>query len=372
MTPAGLGVGTRRQALSAIVPVRAGEEAGLEAELRLRRNQWASGLKRCAALHFAKLAVLPEPAGGAALLVETSFEGSLGDHLAELWQAAGTTWSDILRHCEGGQGLGLEGFRRLIDRHVVRVEAACSAHGGLARAVIDNDARLDQLAQAFLDQEQVARGIAGRGPVELVERLRAELSAHGELWLGSLAAPASAPAASGAWSRALDRLACLGLRLLERIGGKSARSVEGTVEPRAGEICLQTTWLAVAPAPTGFRRWALGRLLRSLRERAEPPLDAMPAEFSQLHAARWVELPDRRLLVSLTHDGSRESFRAFSPRSLARYLAFYAEAFELRAQIWYSAYPELSVSDVLRNHRIRELFARPLDRDGARALSALL
>jgi hypothetical protein len=379
MSAAGFAVRSRRQALTAILPVCAGNEAGLEAELRLRRNQWVAGLRTSTTLHFAKLALLPAAAGGALLMVETSFEGPLEAHLRELWEVSGPAWADILRHCVGGrQGLDRPGFCALIDRHAVRVTAACSAHAGLTRALIENDARLDQVAQSYLDQEQAARALSGRDPLEIVDGLREELTRHSDIWVGSLGLDVrESVRADGLWQRFCRALAARGLRLLDRFARsnrvrRSGGLTAGAHADRPGEICLQSPFLALSPRRRGrFRRWALPTLLRGLCDRA-PALDADPGELARLHAARWVLLADGRLLVSLTHDGSPASFRAFAPRSLTRYLALYAEAFELRAQIWYSAYPELSVNDVLRNHRLRELFARPSDRDSARALAALL
>jgi hypothetical protein len=379
MSAAGFAVRSRRQALTAILPVCAGKEAGLEAELSLRRNQWLAGLKASTTLHFAKLALLPGAAGGARLMVETSFEGPLLPHLRELWNASGPAWGDILRHCVGGSpGLDCSGFCALIDRHAVRVTAACSAHAGLTRAVIENDARIDHVAQSFLDQEQGGRMLTGRDPLEIVDRLREELTRHSDIWVGSLELDVAEPVrAGGLWQRFSQALAARGLRLMDRFARSNrvrrrGSATVGANADRPGEICLQSPFLALSPRRRGrFRRWALSTLLRGLGERV-PALGAEPGELSRLHAARWVLLADGRLLISLTHDGSPASFRAFAPRSLTRYLALYAEAFELRAQIWYSAYPELSVNDVLRNHRLRELFARPSDRDSARALAALL
>jgi hypothetical protein len=379
MNAAGFAVRSRRQALTAILPVCAGNEAGLEAELSLRRTQWLAGLKTSTTPHFAKLALLPGAAGGARLMVETSFDGPLEPHLRELWDVSGPAWADILRHCVGGSpGLDRPGFCALIDRHAVRVTAACSAHAGLTRAVIENDARIDQVAQSFLDQEQAARLLTGRDPLEIVDGLREELTSHTDIWVGSLELElAESVRAEGLWQRFFRALAVRGLRLIDRFARsnrvrRSGGSMAGANTGRPDEICLQSPFLALSPRRRGrFRHWALSTLLRGLRDRL-PALDADPGELSRLHAARWLLLADGRLLVSLTHDGSPASFRAFAPRSLTRYLALYAEAFELRTQIWYSAYPELSVNDVLRNHRLRELLARPSDRDSARALAALL
>ena len=51
----------------------------------------------------------------------------------------------------------------------------------------------------------------------------------------------------------------------------------------------------------------------------------------------------------------------------------WTRTFQVRNPIWYSAYPDLSVSNVLQNATIRELAGAPLAKDrDAEALLALL
>ena len=376
MSAESLALRSRRQALTAILPVRAGSEGVLEAELRLRKKEWLAGLGRSQALHFAKLALLPNGPGAANLVLETSFEGSLTEHLHELWESSASTWSDLLRHCEGGTELDRDRFRQLIDRHAVRVAADCSAHDGFSRALIENDARLDQAVQRLLHHPQTARIRTGMRPLELVAQLQKTLSEQPEVWLGSVEPADSRVDAVAADDRGAGQgvrrlavsLAWFGLRWLDfwgrRARGGASAPAPGDSESSA-EVCLQSAWIAVSPPAHGrFRRWALSTLMRALA----------PDSLAQarVHALRWVRLADGRLLVSVTHDGSFSAFRARLPRTSAAYLSVHRVRFEARAQIWYSAYPELAVSDVLRNHRIRELFSRPLDESSARVLAALL
>jgi hypothetical protein len=118
-----------------------------------------------------------------------------------------------------------------------------------------------------------------------------------------------------------------------------------------------------------------------------------------IHFARWVVLPDRRLLFFSNYDGSWEAYLGhfidkasmgltmiwcntqWYPKT--RLLLFkgardegafkaWTRAHQVPTQVWYSAYPQLSVADVLRNARIRELLGGTLTPTSSAELLALL
>lgn len=344
----------RRRALSALFPVDPEAVAALEAELLLRRNQWCSGLGLATTLHSAKLAVLPGEVP--ALWFESSFDGELGEHLDDLWEAAGTAFADILRHAGAERGLDRAGFGQLLGRSARRSAADRSGHGVRPRSVIDNDARLDQLAQRFLDT--VA---PGSEPLSAFEHLRSEL-VRAEVWLGH-------------WSQAtehtswVERLRLRGLRrgLRSIVGTDARRRVHpaSDKERRGAGLFAQTSslWLFSAP-PSGLRRDRLRRWAEVWDR------DAEARELQRIHSARVHFLDDGRLLLSLIADGSSAMLQASLPPSSLRDLLG-GEGVEVGSQIWYSAYPELSVHDVLRNERARELLIEPLSASRVAALSAL-
>lgn len=344
----------RRRALSALFPVAAEAVAGLEAELLLRRNQWCSGLGLATTLHSAKLAVIPGETP--ALWFESSFDGELGEHLDDLWEAAGTAFADILRHAGAERGLERAGFCRLLGDNARRSAADRSGHAGLTRSVIDNDARLDQLAQRFLDA--VA---PGSDPLSVFEHLRSEL-VRAEVWLGEWPRASAHPS----W---VERLRLRGLRrgLRSIVGTDPRRRVHPASdrERRGAGPFAQTSALWLFPAPRSGRRrdW--------LRRWAEAwDRDAGESELQRIHCARVHFLDDGRLLLSLIADGSSAMLQASLPPSSLRDMLG-GEGVEVGSQIWYSAYPELSVHDVLRNERARELLVEPLSPSRAGALSAL-
>jgi hypothetical protein len=118
-----------------------------------------------------------------------------------------------------------------------------------------------------------------------------------------------------------------------------------------------------------------------------------------IHFARWVALPDRRLLFFSNYDGSWEAYLGdfidkasmgltmiwsntlWYPKT--RLLMFkgatnegafkaWTRAYQVPTQVWYSAYPTLSVGDVLRNAELRELLGGPLTPHTSARLLALL
>jgi len=344
----------RRRALSALFPVEPDAVPALEAELSLRKNQWCAGLGLATTLHSAKFAVLP---GDPPLLwFESSFDGEFGEHLDDLWEAAGPAFADVLRHVGAERGSDRAAFGRFVGAHARRAAADRSGHGARPRSVIDNDARRDQLAQRYLDT--AARGSE---PLSLFEHLRGEL-VRAEVWLGRWP---SEVATAGA----LEKLRLFGLRrgLRSLVGsdGRRRAHLSPDRERRSAGAFGQVSslWLYPAPGSRLGREW-----LRGWAEAWDRT--AAAGELARIHSARVAFLDDGRLLLSLVADGPVAMLLASLPPSSLRDLLF-GRAVESGAQIWYSAYPELSVHDVLRNERARELLGEPLSASRVEALSAL-
>ncbi|HEY6079108.1 MAG TPA: hypothetical protein VIW29_09910, partial [Polyangiaceae bacterium] len=124
--------------------------------------------------------------------------------------------------------------------------------------------------------------------------------------------------------------------------------------------------------------------------------------ITSIHFARWVVLPEstgNRLLFFSNYDGSWESYLgdfvdkasmgltmiwSNTIRYPKTHLLVFAGArdeqsfkswtrdYQVPTQVWYSAYPTLSVQDVLRNAEIRELLATTLTPRSAERLLGLL
>jgi hypothetical protein len=141
--------------------------------------------------------------------------------------------------------------------------------------------------------------------------------------------------------------------------------------------------------PGRFRRQTLKLMLRVAQELADRGgRVGKLGELDTIHFARWAILPDGRLLFFSNYDGSWEAYlgdfidRASEgltmiwtntiqfPATLFQFFLGakdeerfkrWTRAFQLPTQIWYSAYPALSVSDVLSNAELREILARDFD-----------
>jgi hypothetical protein len=153
--------------------------------------------------------------------------------------------------------------------------------------------------------------------------------------------------------------------------------------------------------PGSFRHFALTFVL-SLVEQASRRLEVNGnlGGIATIHFARWVLLDDGTLVFFSNYDGSWESYLGdfvdkahlfltgiwsntkWFPKT--RFLAFggasaeaefkqWTRTFQVRNPIWYSAYPDLTVSNVMQNARLRELAGGALETDrDARAFLALL
>jgi hypothetical protein len=156
----------------------------------------------------------------------------------------------------------------------------------------------------------------------------------------------------------------------------------------------------VALKPGWYRLFALKMMVYLVLALADAgALTGRLGGIQTIHFARWVALPDRRLLFFSNYDGSWEAYlgefidkaakgltmiwtnTVWYPKT--RLLVFegatdeeafktWTRAHQVPTQVWYSAYPTLSVGDVLKNAEIRELLGAELDGERAERLLSLL
>ncbi len=152
--------------------------------------------------------------------------------------------------------------------------------------------------------------------------------------------------------------------------------------------------------PGWYRAFALKTMVYLVTALADAgALTGRLGGIQTIHFARWVALPDRRLLFFSNYDGSWEAYLGefvdkasmgltmiwtntlWYPKT--RLLLFkgardeesfkaWTRAFQVPTQVWYSAYPTLSVGDVLKNAKVRELLGCKLDVSRSEQLLALL
>jgi len=407
----------RQQALTVAVPVRRAGADALDAWLVAHAAHLKSRLAAVESLHFGRFVLLPSgvpPHGDAGahapalLLVETNFDGELAAHLDELWREAGPELEALLAHCAGWQAPGdATTFAAYMRAHLRAASAFFVAHPGLSVRRVRADARLRAEVGRYLDAHRAA--LAGRSGVEILQHVRDGLVAGGHGGLlepGERRPTATARATLLVLSRhALALVSTIAQALVfdlvdwlrglwhDRRPSEPAPAALARIGlEEAGRLQLGLTHVARLK-PGSFRRAALRLALRVTDELAHAAPPGRLGGIESIHFARWVLLDDGRLVFFSHYDGSFEAYLGDFIERASRALTMiwsntrdfpttfawlfggardeagfkrWTRAHQLPTPLWYSAYPELSVGEVLENARLRELLTGSLDEASAR------
>lgn len=417
----------RQQALSVVVPVASGGEIALDGWLRANKRALQRALERSTTTHFARWVLLPpsrdergRQVGERHLLAfESNFDGQLDEHVADLRACLGRLLDGAFAGAEGYPGA--EDAARLTayfrDRSL-RAAAFYAAHAGLSVPVVRGDAAVKRALEARLAERSVGAKVRAADAVELagdLQRVARAVAAEQGLTLGHVerGLPKDPP---GVFVTALRRpfsvLIAFALSpffelrdALLRRRQPSFRTPE--LQRQRDEIGLEEDRVdqnglthLVPIKPGWYRSFALRTMVLLVTSLAVAGgLVGHLGGIQSIHFARWVVLPDRRLLFFSNYDGSWEAYLGdfidkasmgltmiwsntlWYPKT--RLLLFqgaraegpfksWTRAYQVPTQVWYSAYPTLSVGDVLKNARIRELLGGSLDARSAAELLALL
>jgi hypothetical protein len=403
----------KQDALTIIAPVRPERLEALRGLLReIGQGADASPLvpfRDVPSLHFARWALVPPatPGGRTQLAFESNFDGPAESHLAELVDALGAHLARVYAHCAGFEAGGpkpaasLEGYLR---RQTLREIAFYVGAPGLTRALVENDRRV-RLALDRQADELVRRGIVPRDPEVARRNLLAALEGEPGLELGPAGDPAPAPkrawlvaalVAGGvallpALPAALPPALALALALRWHERRDAARPAAWPPDDdehldevtRREDAHAQNPMTHLVPVKAGLlRAFAVRAALTAIDLLGRHVYtEGRLGQISSIHFARWVLLRDQRLLFFSNYDGSWESYlgdfvdkqseglsavwsntEGFPPtRWLVGEGASHEEQFklwvrrhQLPTQVWFSAYPSLSLPEVLRNARLRE------------------
>ncbi|HWA74992.1 MAG TPA: hypothetical protein VG937_21785 [Polyangiaceae bacterium] len=398
---------SKQQALTLVCEVRSESQRALRAELSLLASALEEAFRSLPSLHFARFVVIPARAASEELVLELGFEGALEPLLVALWAIAGGYLIRVFRYCHSTE-LPADGrsFSRFCARHARRADAAFAAHDGLSVAVIHNDVALDRLLQAELDRAVEAEAVAEHGPLEIATTLQSRARANHGTWLGSVGREQQrrdplAPV-RGRLAEVLLSLLVLPLLAFGQALSGLFRRTRVPVGEGADSLLLreQGPCAQLLRLKPGRSRLRVVRLLLWLihgwvGQRAS----GLGPALSHVHSARWLILEGSRLLFLAHTDlgpGALLPRRSAWERRLSALIWLQAEGFPsgLRAVLggdrreaalrewlrrsllptafWYTAYPGLSVSEIERNHRVRELLGRNIDRERALELCALL
>ncbi len=411
----------RQQALTVVASVAQGQGPALDVLLRNTRKAMQLALQSVTTLHFARFVVLPPDAPGERhlLAIETNFDGELEPHLHELWRSVGQLLEPCLAHCEAWHSPGdPDAFVRFVSQHGERARAFYVAHGGLSVPRIQADARLRLAIHEFLDRR--CADFVGKPALSLARELKlhlAELIEKGALFDLAHVERGLSSKSGGFWAVALLYPLELLWRMLRGLSVELADWLAARRRPpelytkeirqRLDEIGRHEDRLdqnglthLVPIKPGAFRSATLKFALRIAQEMGERGgRVGRLGELDTIHFARWVILDDGRLLFFSNYDGSWEAYlgdfidRAWAGLTMiwSNTLHFpttfglfflgardeerfkrWTRAYQFPTQIWYSAYPSLSVGEVLGNAEIREILAQELDEASAARLCRLV
>ncbi|WP_437678924.1 hypothetical protein [Sorangium sp. So ce131] len=405
----------KQSALSVLAPIRASELADLEKTLgdvgRASMNDPKIGFTNVSTLHFLRWVILPpaEKGGTSTLALETNFDGELDAHLDELMRESGHVFKDVYARCEGlAAGATPRDVADYLRRHSVEVNTFYVGYPGLTAKAIQNDIKLRRCIEKFLQVRQ-ASGPWPSDPLALRAEIQRELAKHPHIYTGhvdrglptrgdflellipaGLAALALAPVlvpAAAIWAVLLraheerDRKDAEANHYWENAAGL-AEKIKFLEQNESLGVINELTHL-VELKPGLLRRFTLSNVFRVLAVFAHyiynnGNLGGIPS----IHFARWSIIEDgKRLLFFSNFDGSWESYLGdfidkahtgltavwsntiqFPPaRWLIEEGATNADAFkrwtrhhQVRTNVWYSAYPTVTLQNVTNNHLIRE------------------
>jgi len=360
------------------------------------------------------------------LVLSTNFTGGLADHLEEMFEVAGAGFNRLLSHCAAYPPPGLrpqEAVLRFPRHHRVPASAFYRGHAGRTVPQIHYEADLRHRLGLFLDEHRATW--AGLDPLGVREEIR-------EAFADDLRRPPPGPTRMSRWGKAwgaaglavggLARLpvfllSALFLRRLERRDDR-LREKERIPQPTSAQSRAHQAWVreladmedvAVQNQLTHLVAISRGRVRRFLIRSVLFAIDRLArlvydrgrlGGITSIHFARWAIVDDGRFLLFMSnYDGSWEDYLGeFIDRASVGLTAVWsntvgfphtewlvhrgsrnANAFkawarthQLRTQVWYSAYPELTVRNVNENTRVRAGLYGPMTQSEATAWLALL
>lgn len=354
------------------------------------------------------------------LVFESNYDGELEDHLRELQRALAPFEDAIFGSWEGYESGGLVGF---VAKNARKTATFYLGHPGLSVTQIHDDDALRKRLAGILD-ELVREGVTSSPRHSAVATRDAVLKRLGS----APPTPGTAPML-GAVDRGLPEQPRAKIEMVGILGGmgltalasvpaalyteyteardESPRVLVSEDDTRLDAIIshedavFQNGLTHHVPIRPGiFRKYALRLVLWTIEQaRLRIAYEGELGGITSIHFARWVVLDDETLLFFSNYDGSWESYlsdfvdkaakglsavwtntkwfpetKAFFWKGADQEAIFkrWARTFQVRNQIWYSAYPNLSVDDILANAAIREGAVGTMNEDDARAWIARL
>jgi hypothetical protein len=421
------------QALTLLHRVKPGKKQELHAYLSSLGTNIAGAVdldfKSLTLVHFLRWVVLDDPddADGATLMFESNHDDSAEAHLRELIEHGATALHRIYRYCAGypavGDTLAAADFQAVVAflaDHGIGYEAFHLANHAKSARRIREEAKAREAIQVFLNERLHDATWAGLAPEQKYQAIRRHVELSG-LLTPLLEPQAPAPAASRlAWVGRLALVAvpllplllaaapglAVALRLKEMMDepappGVAPDWVRKLVEREDFQVQNQLTHV-VSVKPGRFRQLLLRTVLGTINLLARYEFNQGDlGGITSIHYARWVLIEKgRRLVFFSNYDGSWESYLGdFVDKANVGLTSIWSntEGFpktkwligagasdednfkawtrskQIPTQLWYSAYPDLTVRNVRQNAKVcAGLVEKPADTPGLSAWLACL
>jgi hypothetical protein len=385
-----------QHALTVVAPVRPDAREALSARLDATESAVQNALASVETLHFARFVLLDGNDGPASKLAfESNHDGEQGPHIEALARALAPFEDVLFGAWEGYRKGQLASF---VEAHALPASTFYLGHPGLTVRQIVNDRELRTTLETLIDEEHRAHALVGESALAIRERLLARV-AQTALITGPVDRDLPMQPFATLWFYALvvfvvfpAAVVFIPLAFLAEWRERKEeprRELVTEDDPRLDPINRREDAIAqnglthYVPLRPGSYRQAAMRVVLWFLERARRNIayEGTLGGISSIHFARWVLLEDGTVLFFSNYDGSWEAYLGdfvdkahfyltavwtntkwfpvthglvFAGASKEATFKQWTRTFQVENRIWYSAYKNLTVSDVLRNAVVRE------------------
>ncbi|MEP7120300.1 MAG: hypothetical protein ABJE95_05300 [Byssovorax sp.] len=351
--------------------------------------------------HFCRFVVIPgDPSHAcpASLAFESNYDGALDAHLDELIAAGEPALKSLYSLC--ADWTDPQDLKAYLEARSIGNAAFYSSHGGLSQRWIQNDIRVRDAIEGYLLQEQKKPGWPPE-PAALRAGIQEHLKDIPDLFTGPLDRDLPSELGMIKWLFLGVPLLPLVLAALPFLRYKEVKDRSDPLEryfpisklATLEDQTVQNQLTHLVPIKPGWLRLqALRLVLFSINQLAYYVLNkGQLGGIPSIHFARWIIIDGgKRLLFFSNYDGSWENYLGdFIDKAAtgltgvwsntvgfpeAKLLLFegatheeqfkqWTRAHQIPTQVWYQAYPSVTVENVLQNDQIRQQVSGSLTGD---------
>lgn len=375
----------RQNALTIIVPVQPDKVAELEEYLNqqetLATDHPQLRLRDSPSTHFARFVLLDRHQPAPRLLFSSNHDGTFPEYVRELVERIGPALEDVFSKCvdypvgSAQDPNRWETFAAYLDEHSYASQAFFAAYSGDTVGTVLKSIRVRQTVDELLNRDEaedwlkkIGNSLNGDAPSATAR--------------AAVEAPEAAPPACGAGANdvAVHRLSFLAW-LIERLAGvqhgadsPNRRIATQPELSRIEDLMVQNQMTVIVPVkPCLQSRLLLRLVLWAVNKKAQGARGSL-AGLTSIHFARWVLMDDgRNLLFESNYDGSWENyiddFVDYASTGMnaiwancvdfplggcrdIEWFKQYIRENQIPAQVFYSAYPQWTVRNILTDLQV--------------------